>query len=130
MKRFLAIQGDDERGLEILEVLSNYSHNMGFTLCENPLYCYTVSDDFQIVSVRINSDFCKKEVEVVSLDEFLKRHPYKRGDIVEINSLKGKSIAEIDSMILHNSTEVTYMLITEGCYRIKANRNDIKPYNK
>ena len=84
MKRKLAIRGHATRGKEVIELLEMMG---GKNNCDCPAdnlgLCYLIDDEFDICAHYFGyDDYEDGELNIFTLEEFLKKYPYKVGDKV------------------------------------------------
>ena len=113
MNKRLAIKGHSTRGQEVIEILEmlggkNYYHMDGFT--EDSIY-YICKDE----NNQIHSAICPTNQIVFTIEEFLKKYPYKIGDKVDYIKYDDEecSVYEIVGMMWTGAT-IEYTLDSFG----------------
>ena len=84
MNKKLAIRGHATRGKEVIEILEMMG---GKNNCDSPAdnlgLCYLIDDEFDICAHYFGyDDYEDGELNIFTLEEFLKKYPYKVGDKV------------------------------------------------
>ena len=84
MKRKLAIRGHATRGKEVIELLEMMGgKNNCVCPADNLGLCYLIDDEFDICAHYFGyDDYEDGELNIFTLEEFLKKYPYKVGDKV------------------------------------------------
>lgn len=116
MFKKLAILGHKTRSEEVIELLKMLGGRETFGLsCEKPDRFYYVSDDF--IYWDYDDPSIVEKFEVFTLEEFLRKFPFKVGDFVRIPEyesevrickMKWTSFSDIDYLVYRNDDEEWY----------------------